>query len=441
MASPTLTLPSFATGTADTGASALPGEFGRVAVVHEWLTTYAGSERVLEQILKIWPDADLFSVVDFFPDADRAALQGKHARTTFIQRLPRARKSFRAYLPLMPLAVEQFDLSGYDLIVSSSHAVAKGIITGPGQLHVSYVHSPIRYAWDLQHQYLDEAGLKRGAKSWLARAILHYMRIWDQRTAHGVDQFVANSAYVAQRIRKVYGRDASVVYPPVETARFAPGRRRDDFFLTASRMVPYKRVPLIVEAFAAMPDKQLVVIGDGPDMARVRDMATPNVQVLGYQGTEVLIEHMQRARAFVFAAEEDFGIVPVEAQACGTPVIALGRGGARETVVDSADPATRTGVFFARQTVEDIVRAVCRFEDGPAFLPETCRANAQRFSAERFRREFLAEVRRAMARPAIAPPRTSWPAAAVEAMLPVDLATLQPGGIALAEPALAEPVR
>lgn len=390
-----------------------PGEFGKVAVVHEWLTTYAGSERVLEQILKIWPEADLFSVVDFFPEAQRHALQGKHATTTFIQRLPRARKSFRAYLPLMPLAVEQLDLSGYDLVISSSHAVAKGVITGPGQVHVSYVHSPIRYAWDLQHQYLTESNLTRGVKSWLARAILHYMRIWDQRTAHGVDLFVANSAYVARRIRKVYGRDAAVVYPPVDIEHFSLCEQREDFFLTASRLVPYKKVSLIVEAFAAMPDKQLVVIGDGPDLERIRDMATPNVRVLGYQPTEVLVAHMQRARAFVFAAEEDFGIVAVEAQACGTPVIALGQGGARESVIDSRDRDLRTGVFFPRQTVEDIVRAVCRFEDTGPFQSAPCRRNALQFSPERFRREFLAMVRTAMEQaPVVRPMVDRTPAAA-----------------------------
>lgn len=384
--------------------------FGKVAVVHEWLATYAGSERVLEQILKIWPQADLFSVVDFFPDAQRGALQGKRATTTFIQKLPRARKSFRSYLPLMPLAVEQLDLSAYDLVISSSHAVAKGVITGPGQLHVSYVHSPIRYAWDLQHQYLSESKLTRGVKSWLARAVLHYMRMWDHRTAHGVDVFVANSAYVARRIRKVYGREAAVVYPPVDIDQFSLCEHREDFFLTASRLVPYKRVSLIVEAFAAMPDKQLVVIGDGPDLDRIREMATPNVRVLGYQPADVLVAHMQRAKAFVFAAEEDFGIVAVEAQACGTPVIALGQGGARETVIDSRDRDLRTGVFFPRQAVEDIVRAVCRFEQGGPFQPAACRRNALQFSPERFRREFRALVQAAMSRDA-APPAPDLPVA------------------------------
>lgn len=247
--------------------------FGRVAIVHDWLVAYAGSEKVLEQIIQMWPNADLFSIVDFFPEQHRKALGGKHASTSFIQHLPRAKSSFRSYLPLMPLAVEQFDLSSYDLVLTSSHAVAKGVLTGPNQVHVSYVHSPIRYAWDLQHQYLAEAGIKRGIKSWIARSLLHYMRIWDQRTAHGVDAFVANSEFVGRRIRKVYGSKASVVYPPVDVERFELGVKHEDFYVIASRMVPYKRIPLIVEAFGAMPDKRLVVIGDGPDFERCKALA------------------------------------------------------------------------------------------------------------------------------------------------------------------------
>jgi glycosyltransferase involved in cell wall biosynthesis len=370
------------------------GRFGRVAVVHDWLTTYAGAERVLAQILRIWPEADLFSIVDFLPEEDRPALLGKHATTSFIQRMPRAKTAYRSYLPLMPIAVEQFDLSGYDLVISSSHAVAKGVITGPDQYHVSYLHSPIRYAWDLQHQYLKEAGLQSGAKSWAARALLHYVRMWDQRTSNGVDLFVANSAYIARRIRKVYGYPSKVVFPPVDVTHFTIGTQRDDFYLAASRLVPYKKMALIVEAFASMPDRRLVVIGDGPDFAKVKSKLTPNVALLGYQPIEVLTDHMQRAKALVFAAEEDFGITPVEAQACGTPVIAFGKGGALETVIDSPDPAKRTGIFFKRQTVADIVDAVHRFEASEPFDPEVCRANAQQYSPERFRREFLELVER-----------------------------------------------
>ncbi|MEX3935098.1 glycosyltransferase family 4 protein [Paraburkholderia phymatum] len=377
-----------------------PRRFGRVALVHDWLVSYAGSERVVEQILKLWPNAELFSVVDFFPEVLRSdVLGGKRATTSFIQKLPRARTAFRAYLPLMPLAVEQFDLSGFDLVISSSHAVAKGVITSPNQVHVSYVHSPIRYAWDLQHQYLAETCKLRGPKSWAARVVLHYMRIWDMRTANGVDEFVANSAFIGRRIRKIYGCGAQVVYPPVDVERFVPGGRdRGDFYLTASRMVPYKRVPLIVEAFSKMPDRRLIVIGDGPEFARVRELARPNITLLGYQPSNVLIDYMQRARAFVFAAEEDFGISVVEAQACGTPVIAYGRGGVLETVIDSSDPRFGTGVFFYEQSIEAIVDTIKRFEARAPFDEEVCRLNAARFSVARFRQDFAGVVECAMGR-------------------------------------------
>ncbi|MCB1914948.1 MAG: glycosyltransferase family 4 protein [Rhodocyclaceae bacterium] len=355
----------------------------KVAVVHDWLTTYAGGERVLAQILRIWPTADLFAVVDFLPEADRKQLLDKRATTSFVQRLPWAATKYRAYLPLMPLAVEQLDVSGYDIVISSSHAVAKGVITGPDQVHVSYVHSPIRYAWDLQHQYLAEAGMARGLKSMIARIVLHYMRIWDVRTANGVDRFVANSNFIARRIRKAYGRSAEVVYPPVDIDRFTMRAEKEDFYLAASRMVPYKKMPLIVEAFSQMPEKRLVVIGDGPELARAEAVAGANVRLLGYQGDQVLVDHMQRAKAFVFAAEEDFGITPVEAQACGTAVIAYGKGGALETVREEGDE--RTGLFFDDQNVPAIIAAVQRFENlASPIEPSHCRRNAERFSQQAF---------------------------------------------------------
>ncbi|MFM2345650.1 MAG: hypothetical protein RL654_403 [Pseudomonadota bacterium] len=375
-----------------------PSRPERVAIVHEWLVNHAGSEKVVEQLLQIYPQADLYAVVDFLGPGERGFLGGRVARTTFIQRLPGARKRFRHYLPLMPLAVEQHDLSGYDLIVSSSHAVAKGVLTGPDQLHVCYIHSPIRYAWDMQHQYLRESGMDSGLKGAFARAMLHYMRLWDSRTAAGVDRFVANSAFIGRRVRKVYRREAGVVHPPVDVARFALRADKEDFYLTASRMVPYKRMPMIVEAFARMPQRRLVVIGDGPDMDKVRAAAGPNVTVLGFQDDATLVDHMQRARAFVFAAEEDFGITPVEAQACGTPVIAYGRGGSLETVRGRGDPAQRTGVFFDAQTPEALIAAVEAFEALPApMAPETCRRHAEDFAPERFRERFAAEVERAWA--------------------------------------------
>lgn len=366
----------------------------KIAIVADWLTTYAGSERVLEQMIACFPQADVFAVVDFVPKAERGFLQGKRPHTTFIQKLPGARKYARHYLPLMPLAIEQLDLSAYDLILSSSHAIAKGVIVGPDQLHISYVHSPIRYAWDLQHQYLKESGLESGLKSWLVRVLLHRIRLWDQRTQYGVDEFIANSGFIARRIHRVYGRSATVIYPPVDVAAFALHTAKEDFYLAASRLVPYKRMDLIVEAFSQMPDKKLVLIGDGPDMEKIRAKAGGNVTVMGYQPFSVLKDHMQRARAFVFAAEEDFGIAPVEAQACGTPVIAFGKGGALETVrglgVVDTNP---TGIFFAEQTAAAITAAVAEFEqNATAFDPAAIRQHAEEFSIAHFKDAYCSFV-------------------------------------------------
>ncbi len=359
----------------------------KVAIVHDWLVATGGAEKVLFEIGAMFPTADLFTVVDFADDSARAQLGGRQARTTFVQRLPGARRRYRGYLPLMPLAIEQLDLSGYDLVISSSHAVAKGVLVGPDQLHICYCHSPIRYAWDMQHQYLRESGLDRGIKGMLARYLLHKIRNWDARTANGVDWFIANSDYIGRRIQKVYRRDSVTIHPNVAVADFECVDKKDDFYLTASRMVPYKKVALIVRSFAAMPDKRLVVIGDGPDMDLVRKAATPNVTITGHQPFAVLKQHMQRARAFVYAAEEDFGIVVVEAQACGTPVIAYGRGGARETVIDGV-----TGVFFHEQAEQSIQDAVTGFEARFHSDAAAIRRHAEQFSAERFRAEFKAFV-------------------------------------------------
>ncbi|SIT75003.1 Glycosyltransferase involved in cell wall bisynthesis [Burkholderia sp. b13] len=363
----------------------------KVAIVHDWLVVHGGAERVLAQMIDCFPQADIFSLVDFLED--RSCLRGKPVHTSFIQKLPMARRKYRGYLPLFPLAIEQFDLSGYDVILSSSYAVAKGVLNGPDQLHVSYVHSPVRYAWDLQHQYLSEAGLTRGVKSVLARALLHYIRNWDARSANGVDLIAANSRFVARRIRKVYRRDSTVIYPPVDVEHLRLNTAKEDFYLTASRMVPYKRIDLVVDAFSRMPQRKLVVIGDGPEITKIRALAGPNVTLLGYQSFDVLHSHLQRAKAFVFAAEEDFGISPVEAQACGTPVIAYGKGGALESVRAHTD-AQPTGLFFDAQTTPALIDAVERFEALPCgtFTPLACRANAQRFSADRFRAAFSSLV-------------------------------------------------
>lgn len=362
----------------------------RIAIVHDWLTVYAGAERVLEQMLLCYPQADVFSLVDFLPNSQRAFLQGKKVTTTFIQKLPFAKTKYRTYLPLMPLAIEQLDLSAYDLILSSSHAVAKGVLTGPDQLHICMCYSPVRYAWDLQHQYLKESGLDRGIKGWVAKYLLHRLRIWDLRTANGVDQFIAISKFVARRIHKVYRRDSVVIYPPVATDDFALTQNKEDFYFTASRLVPYKKVELIVQAFASMPDKRLIVIGAGPDFAKIQKIATPNVTMMGFQSHEVLMEHLQKAKAFIFAAEEDFGIAPLEAQACGTPVIAYGKGGALETIRGGDNQIPRTGVFFDRQNVPSICAAIDVFEKlSPAIAPQDCRDQALKFSPEIFRKALV----------------------------------------------------
>lgn len=359
----------------------------RMAIVADWLVAYAGAERVISEMLQVFPKADLFSVIDFLSDESRQHFLGKHAQTTFIQKFPKAEIKYRNYLPLMPLAIEQLDVSAYDVILSSSHAVAKGVLTGPDQLHISYVHSPIRYAWDLQHQYLRELGLMQGIKALIVRWLLHKIRMWDYRTANGVDHFVANSKFIARRIKKVYGRDSDVIYPPVDTDRFTLRENKDNFYFTASRMVPYKKIDLIVEAFAQMPDKKLVVIGDGPDMQKIKSKATRNIEILGYQSNQVMQDYMQRAKAFVFAAEEDFGITPVESQACGTPVIAFGKGGSRETVMSNIDQ-NPTGVFFNQQNISSVIDAVEFFEQKQDFyLPQNCRDNALRFSNQRFELE------------------------------------------------------
>jgi glycosyltransferase involved in cell wall biosynthesis len=355
----------------------------KTAVVHEWLVTYAGSERVVEQMLHLYPEADLFSLVEFLSDDLKSFIRHKSVQTSFLQKLPFANPKFRSYLPLMPLAIEQFDLSSYDLVLSSNHAVAKGIITHPDQLHICYVHTPIRYAWDLQQDYLKGASLDRGIRSFFVQLILHYLRLWDYASASRVDYFVANSQFVARRIWKTYRRPAQVIYPPVAVDRFQPQSQREDFYLILSRFVPYKRVDLVVQAFTRL-GLPLVVIGDGANWQQVKALAGENVQLLGHQSDGIVVDYMQRCKAFVYAAAEDFGISLVEAQAAGAPVIAFGKGGATETVIEG-----KTGVFFLEQTVDSLTAAIERFEAGIyTFDPDTIRQNAERFSPEKFCAQF-----------------------------------------------------
>lgn len=370
----------------------------RIAIVHDWLYVLGGAEKVLKGMLSCFPSADLFCLFDVLSDEDRARIGYKQATTSIMQRMPGIRKRHRMYLPLMPLAIEQLDLSAYDVIVSSSYAVAKGVLTGPDQLHVAYVHSPMRYAWDLQHQYLRESGLERGVKSWLARAMLQQMRLWDSRTAHGVDAYIANSHFIARRIRKIYGRTATVIHPPVTVPdRLTPiDPDRERFFLAASRLVPYKNIRAIVEAFRHLPDEKLVVAGSGPELARLKALAAPNVSFVGFVPDHTLRQLMRDAQAFIFAAEEDFGMVPVEVQGEGTPVIGLRRGGLRETLVESG--SSPTGLFFDRPESSTIAGAVLRFNrEQYRFTRNACRRNAERFSEARFEEAFTGFMEREFA--------------------------------------------
>ena len=355
----------------------------KVAIVHDWLVVNGGAEKVLEEILSIYPGAELFTLVDFLPNENRQWLSGIKVNTSFIQKLPFAKSKFRNYFPLFPIAIEQFDLSGFDLVISSSYSAAKGVITGPDQTHICYCHSPARYAWDLQTQYLTESGMDKGFKSIVARYFLHKFRIWDVRTAHGVDHFLANSEFIKRRISKCYRREAEVVYPPVDVTRFSLQIDKSDYYLAASRLVPYKRIDIIAEAFAMMPDKKLKIIGDGPQFAKIAAIAkdAANIELLGYKSNEVLVEFMQNSKAFVFAAEEDFGIIPVEAQACGTPVIAFGKGGCLETVLHGV-----TGVHFKKQTKECIRDAVIEFEAMDTLVSFKIRENEESFSIDIFKK-------------------------------------------------------
>lgn len=362
----------------------------RVAIVHDWLVNVGGAERVLKEMVATFHGAQIYAVCNFLSAEAHEYIGCRDVRTTFIQRLPFARRKYRAFLPLMPLAIEQLDLREFDAIVSCSHAVAKGVVIGPNQVHVAYVHSPMRYAWDMQAQYLRNSGIGWSLRGIIMRWLLHRLRLWDVASANRVDAFVANSDFIRRRIEKTYRRDAAVIYPPVNTDFFRPSglAKRDDYYLTVSRLVPYKRVDVIVEAFRFMSSRRLLVLGDGPEAERLKNGAPRNVTIRRAESDEEVRDAMQRARAYVFAAEEDFGIAPVEAEACGTPVIAYRRGGSCETVMDM-----KTGILFDSQTPDAIREAVCKFEaTSHLFDVQTIRAHALQFDSARFRKELLCYV-------------------------------------------------
>ncbi len=357
----------------------------RVAIVHFWLVGIWGGEKVLDALLDLYPDADIFthvSVPDALPERMRRRIKG----TTFINRLPGARRHYQKYLPLMPLALEQLDLTEYDLVISSEAGPAKGVITRPETLHLCYCHSPMRYAWNMYAEYMQQ--LKWPLRP-IARLLMHRIRLWDRASADRVDRFIANSQTVERRIAKYYRRDSLVLYPPVAVERFTPTQEHDGSYLFVSRLVPYKRADLAIEVFNQL-GKPLLIVGGGPDETRLRAMAGPSIKFLGRVSDKELDSLYQSCRALVFPAEEDFGMVPVEAMAAGKSVVALARGGASETVVDGV-----TGVHFDTPTAESLKAAVERLET-IAFDAMTITAHAATFGKARFLEAFAAEAARAM---------------------------------------------
>jgi glycosyltransferase involved in cell wall biosynthesis len=364
-----------------------------VGLVTDWLTADGGAPRVVQSLRGALPGSRVYTLV-FDRDVFRGTnLDTDDISTSFIQRLPGVRRYYRATLPLMPLAVETLDLRAHDLIISVSHAVAKGVLTRSDQLHVSYVCTPVRYGWDLSESYLEDGRWNRGIRAAVAHPLLHYLRLWDLASACRPDVMVAISRYAADRIRKTYGRRAPVIYPPVDVDRFTPHRQRDDFYVTVSRLVPYKKIDVLAAAFTRM-QRPLVIIGDGPERKRIARLAGPTVRLLGWQDDSTVADFLERCRAFLFAADEDFGISPVEALAAGAPVIAYGRGGITETV----EPGV-TGVFFDRQTVDGVIEAVHAFERRRTeFSTERIALSAARFGRARFHRELDALIERAQQR-------------------------------------------
>jgi len=361
----------------------------KVAFVQDWLTVDGGAEKVAKEIINCFDDVDVFALIDFLSDKDRKEIiKGKKATTSFIQKLPFAEKAYRNYLPLFPKAIESLDFAGYDLIVSSSYSVAKGLKkSNTNQVHVCYCHSPIRYAWDLEDEYLSHIG---GIKKMLAKYFLKYIRKWDLKTANRPDYYITNSHFVAERIKRIYNREATVIYPPIDTSSFSYYNQKEAYYFTSSRMVPYKKIDLIVKAFKHLPQLNLIVSGDGPELEYLKEIATNNVSFVGFVEKPKLIEYIQKAKAFILAAEEDFGITSIEAQSCGTPVIAYKKGGYLETVIDH-----KTGLFFEEQTPESIAKAVADFESEKlTFTKEDFLQNVEKFTIGRFQNEFKSFIKK-----------------------------------------------
>lgn len=368
----------------------------RVALVHDWLTGMRGGEKCLEVFCELFPEADLFTLVHI-PGSVSPTIERHRITTSLLQHLPGSATHYRWYLPLMPTAIETFDLSPYDLVLSSSHCVAKGVIPRPDALHVAYVHTPMRYAWDLWPQYFPPTGF---VARYLIPPVLNYLRTWDVAASQRVDVFVANSQFVAQRIARYYRRRATVLHPPVDTAWFTPGPQQERYYLMVTALVPYKGVEMAITAFNAL-QRPLKIIGSGPLAAALKARAGPSIELLGWCSNEELRQHYAACRALVFPTQEDFGIVPLEANAAGRPVIALGIGGALETVIPIAPDLTTapTGVLFTPRSAEALQGAVRTFEaQETAFCPSALRQHALQFDRQHFKARFAALMERLLAR-------------------------------------------
>lgn len=359
----------------------------KIVFVQDALPDLGGAERVLAAAWEIYPEAPLYTLLYRNEAFENTPLAEKSVTPSFINRLPGAPNRYRSYLPLMPLAVERFDLRDFDIILSFSYAVAHGVLAQPDQLHISYTYTPLRYAWHHYHQYLSEQGLRSGLKGWLVQGILHYLRLWDRAAADRVDRFIAPSQWVAGGIWRSYRRPATVLYPPVDTQRFSSPDSREDFYLTISRLVPHKKVDLLVEAFSQL-GYPLHVIGEGLEYRRLQKLAAPNVKLLGRLPDSEVAEVLGKAKCFVQAAEEDFGIAIAEAHAAGCPVIAYGRGGGPEIVIPG-----ETGILYPEQTVTSLIAAVEKFEASEInFEAEQIARSVERFSTAHFQEKLKALV-------------------------------------------------
>lgn len=353
----------------------------KVAIVHDWLVGYGGGERVIEDFLKIFPDAPVYTLV-YAPDTLPKRFENYDIRTTYLQKIPFATKLYKNMLTLMPKAWEALDLSEYDLVLSSCSSCSKGVITRPDAIHICYCHTPTRYIWDFYYQYLNSSGL---LKRLVMPGMIHKMRLWDKAAADRVDYFISNSNFTAKRVRKYYRREPEVIYPGVHINDYPVTEEPDDYYLVVSRFVYYKRVELAVDACTRL-NKRLVVIGKGPELKKIKQLAGPTIEFIGYVSDEEMMKYYSNAKAFLFPGEEDFGITPVEAQSAGVPVLAYGHGGALETVIDG-----KTGMFFQEQTTESVMDCIKKFEEqGIAYTRKEIREHSIQFSEERFREEILA---------------------------------------------------